>query len=69
MLTFIKLYFNFLLACPGLDKETGIIVEFAREGVEHISGSGWLDNHTVNLLSSFLTAIILPEIAKFIWPC
>ena len=52
----------------GLDAETGVITETPRAGVEHISGIPLLDNHTVNLLSSFCTAVILPELAQRWWP-
>lgn len=48
--------------------EKGVIVEHPGKGVKHICGRQILDNHSVNLLSSVLTALILPEIAKLIWP-
>ncbi|KOC60172.1 Transmembrane protein 19 [Habropoda laboriosa] len=47
--------------------EKGIIVEHPGKGVRHISGRQVLDNHSVNLLSSVITALILPEIAKVVW--
>ncbi|CAK9814483.1 Transmembrane protein 19 [Anthophora plagiata] len=47
--------------------EKGIIVEHPGKGVKHISGRQVLDNHSVNLLSSVITALTLPEIAKVVW--
>lgn len=47
--------------------EKGNIVEHPGKGVKHICGKQILDNHSVNLLSSVITALILPEIAKLIW--
>ena len=47
----------------GKDKKTGKIVEVAREGVVKISGRMILDNRSVNLVSSILTALITPKIA------
>nr|XP_034175827.1 transmembrane protein 19 isoform X2 [Osmia lignaria] len=48
--------------------EKGVIVEHPGKGVKHVCGRQILDNHSVNLLSSVLTALILPEIAKLNWP-
>ena len=45
------------------DEKTGKIVEVSRSGVAAISGKMVLDNHSVNLVSSILTALILPKIA------
>ena len=47
----------------GKDLKTGKIVEVAREGVEPICGKMVLDNHSVNLVSSILTALLLPKVA------
>lgn len=44
----------------------GKIVEHPGDGIVHISGSHVLDNHAVNLISSLLTAVILPRIALLI---
>lgn len=52
----------------GIDEKTGVIVEYPREGVMKVSGSPWLDNHSVNLLSSFLTAIFATWASIAIWP-
>jgi hypothetical protein len=60
--------FTFKYCNVGLDAETGVITETPRAGVQHISGIPLLDNHTVNLLSSFCTAVILPELAQRWWP-
>jgi len=51
------------LQFSGKDAKTGKIVEVARDGVIPISGKMVLDNHSVNLVSSILTALILPKIA------
>jgi len=47
----------------GKDKKTGKIVEAAKEGVSKISGRMILDNHSVNLVSSIITALVTPKIA------
>jgi uncharacterized protein (TIGR00297 family) len=47
----------------GRDKKTGKIVEVAKEGVSKISGRMILDNHSVNLVSSIITALVTPKIA------
>merc|ERR1712202_48389 len=51
------------LQFSGKDAKTGKIVEVAREGVIPIAGKMVLDNHSVNLVSSILTALLLPKIA------
>jgi len=51
------------LQYSGRNCKTGKIVEVAGDSVEHISGKMVLDNHSVNLISSILTALILPKIA------
>ena len=56
-------FFYFSLQFSGKDEKTGQIVEVAREGVVPISGRMVLDNHSVNLVSSILTALILPKVA------
>jgi len=56
-----------LLQYSGVDEKTGAIVEFPRPGVKRICGSSWLDNHSVNLVSSFLTALSLPTVAHYFW--
>lgn len=48
--------------------EKGKIVERPGKGVKHISGRQIFDNHSVNLLSSMITALTLPRIANLIWP-
>ncbi|XP_017754791.1 PREDICTED: transmembrane protein 19 [Eufriesea mexicana] len=47
--------------------EKGKIIEHPGRGVKHICGRQILDNHSVNLLSSVIIALTLPEIAKLIW--
>jgi len=51
------------LQFSGKDVKSGKIVEVAREDVVPISGKMVLDNHSVNLVSSILTALLLPKFA------
>jgi len=51
------------LQFSGKDLKSGKIVEVSREGVVPISGKMILDNHSVNLVSSILTALLLPKVA------
>ena len=50
----------------GID-ERGRIVEVPGKNVKHICGTKIVDNHSVNLLSSILTGILMPVIAKNFW--
>ena len=59
----LKIISHFSLQFSGRDANTGKIVEVAREGVIPISGKMVLDNHSVNLISSILTALLLPKFA------
>ena len=51
----------------GLDKISNKVVEHSGPGIEHISGTALLDNHSVNLLSNLITAIVSPPIAIYLW--
>ena len=51
------------LQFSGKDVKTGEIVEATRDGVVPISGKMVLDNNSVDLISSILTALILPKMA------
>ena len=51
------------LQFSGKDVKTGEIVAVARDGVVPISGKMVLDNNSVDLISSILTALILPKMA------
>jgi len=51
------------LQFSGKDVKTGRIVEVARQGVVPISGKMVMDNHSVNLVSTILTALMLPKVA------
>jgi len=51
------------LQFSGKHVNTGKITEVASEDVVPISGKQVLDNHSVNLISSILTALFLPKIA------
>lgn len=50
----------------GLDSN-GRIVERPGENIRYISGHRIFDNHSVNLISSILTALIMPFIAFSFW--
>ena len=53
------------LQYSGINNKTGAIVESPQKdgaSIVHITGRNLLDNHEVNLLSSLLTAIIVPMI-------
>lgn len=52
----------------GIDEDRGVIVENPRPGVKWISGSPWLDNHSVNIVSSFITAILGTYLSISFWP-
>lgn len=54
------------LQYSGLDSN-GRVVEHPGPNVKHISGTRVLDNHSVNLISSILTALIMPFIAMNFW--
>ena len=56
---------NFVFQNSGIDKETKAIVEVPGPHVQHISGLRLLDNHSVNLISSILTAFITPCLAMY----
>ena len=54
----------------GIDVRTRKIVENPGDiqgRVQHISGINLLDNHSVNLLSTLITALIFPRIAISFW--
>lgn len=55
------------LQYSGID-ESGRIVERPGPGVRHISGVRLFDNHSVNLISSILTGLLMPFIAFRCWP-
>lgn len=55
------------LQYSGYDKKKGCIVEHPGPYVNHISGTDLLDNHSVNLLSSFFTGLLAPRIAFWMW--
>ncbi|XP_040169556.1 transmembrane protein 19 [Anopheles arabiensis] len=48
--------------------ERGHIVERPGKNVRHISGVRILDNHSVNLISTIVTGIMMPSIAMNLWP-
>ncbi|XP_058838169.1 transmembrane protein 19 [Topomyia yanbarensis] len=54
------------LQYSGVDT-SGRIVERPGKNVRHISGVRILDNHSVNLISSIITALLMPSIAMHFW--
>lgn len=54
------------LQYSGIDSH-GKIVERPAAGVKHISGYCLLDNHSVNLISSILTGLVIPWVAFKCW--
>lgn len=55
------------LQFSGQDVVSGRIVENPGDRVKWISGIALLDNHSVNLLSTLITAISTPSIAMAVW--
>jgi len=51
------------LQFSGKDAKTGKMVEVVGKGVQPITGKMVLDNHSVDLVSSILTAMLLPKVA------
>lgn len=51
----------------GEDMVTHKIVQTPGDRVRWISGTALLDNHSVNLISSLLTALLTPRIAQIVW--
>ena len=49
----------------GWDEENKCVVEHPGPQIKTISGIAVLDNHTVNLISSFLTAMLTPIVATY----
>nr|CAD7202568.1 unnamed protein product [Timema douglasi] len=56
------------LQYSGVNEKTGCIVGCPGRGVRHISGAPVLDNHSVNLISSIATGLLLPRLANTFWP-
>lgn len=55
------------LQFSGYENSTGKIVSKLRPGVIRISGSEILDNHSVNLISTLLTALVTPYFSRLVW--
>lgn len=51
----------------GYELETGKIVGKSKQGVIWISGAEILDNHSVNLVSTLVTALVTPYFGRLIW--
>ncbi|XP_022207567.1 transmembrane protein 19 [Nilaparvata lugens] len=56
------------LQFSGFESHTKMVVEHAGPGIKRISGRMLLDNHSVNLLSSVITALVVPKLAHWFWP-
>lgn len=46
----------------------GKIVEMPGERVAYISGSRFLNNHSVNMFAGIVTAMVMPMVAAAVWP-
>lgn len=55
------------LQFSGFNRETGKMVEAPGENVEWISGIRFLDNHSINLFSSLIMALLTPRISQLFW--
>lgn len=55
------------LQFSGFDKVNRKVVSKSGTGIVKISGYEILDNHSVNLLSTLLTALLSPFVAKIVW--
>ncbi|CAD5117258.1 DgyrCDS6052 [Dimorphilus gyrociliatus] len=55
------------LQYSGEDLTNGKIVSVPTKRTRHICGLSILDNHAVNLLSSLLTALVIPYTAFYLW--
>lgn len=55
------------LQFSGYDTSTGKIVSKSRPGIIWICGSEILDNHSVNLVSTLITALVTPYFGRLIW--
>lgn len=53
---------------PAGQTSDGKIVEQPGAKVLYISGRRFLGNHSVNLLSSIITALVMPMMAVAFWP-
>lgn len=51
----------------GYELETGKIVSKSKPGIIWISGAEILDNHSVNLVSTLITALVTPYFGRLIW--
>ncbi|XP_061180343.1 transmembrane protein 19-like [Saccostrea echinata] len=51
----------------GFDQKRKCVVEHSGQNVEYISGMELLDNHSVNLLTSLISALVTPKVAFEIW--
>lgn len=60
-------FFGATVQFSGYDRATGKIVSKSGANIIHISGSEILDNHSVNLMSTLVTALVTPYFGKLIW--
>ena len=55
------------LNISGYKKTTGRVVSQPGPGVKDICGTDLLDNHSVNLVASLVTAFLAPRLAFTVW--
>lgn len=55
------------LQYSGFNYKTGKVVEEPGADVEHISGLNLLDNHSVNLVSNLITALLVPQMVILLY--
>lgn len=51
----------------GIERSTGKIVGRSGPGVVWISGAEILDNHSVNLMATLMTALVSPYFGRLVW--
>lgn len=52
----------------GIDEYTGVVVKQQRQGVVRVNGSPWVDDHIINLMSSFFTVLFVTRLSIAMWP-
>lgn len=56
------------LQYSGIDSYSGKIVEKPGPGVKHISGISVLDNHSVNMIMSIASSVVVPSVTAKLYP-
>ncbi|XP_048755711.1 transmembrane protein 19-like isoform X2 [Ostrea edulis] len=65
--SFIDSFLGATIQYSGYDRRRGCVVEHSGSDIDYISGMELLDNHSVNLLSSLISALITPKLAFEVW--